>query len=92
MAENNRYSRPVAFNRKNSIDEQINKFIGKRNFSGLVKKLFIEKMKSEGIEIVKEPKIRKASRVKGESDAEVKVETAAEKMARMKEQLKKPGN
>lgn len=42
MAEKNRFSKPVAFNKNNPEDQKILKHVSRRNFSGYVKKLILE--------------------------------------------------
>lgn len=42
MAEKNRFSKPVAFNKTNAEDQKILKHVARRNFSGYVKKLILE--------------------------------------------------
>lgn len=41
MSEKNRFSKPVAFNKKNEKDQLILKHVNRRNFSGYVKKLIL---------------------------------------------------
>ena len=77
--EKNRFSKPVAFNRTNTADQQILKHVARRNFSGYVKKLILADMKQKGIELKKEPISKK-------------VETSSEKMARMKNKLNHGSN
>jgi hypothetical protein len=47
MAEKNRFSKPVAFNRTNEIDQMILKHVKRRNFSGYVKKLILQDIKAK---------------------------------------------
>lgn len=87
MAEKNRFSKPVAFNHKNAEDQLILNHVKRRNFSGYVKKLILADIRSrEGAK----PQNEAMEAVKKEEPK--KEETAAEKMARMKEQLKNPSN
>lgn len=71
--EKNRFSKPVAFNRTNISDRQILKHVSKRNFSGYVKKLILADMKQKGVEVTLEPR----------------KETSAERIERMKNELKR---
>lgn len=41
----NRFSKSIAFNSKNEVDQQILKHVKRRNFSGYVKKLILADMK-----------------------------------------------
>lgn len=91
----NRYTRPVAFNRNNPVDQLIEKFIGKKNFSGLCKKLLIEKMKEEGIEVPRRKRTPRTTKSEGNTKKQASMsqkETATEKLARMQEELKKRSN
>lgn len=91
----NRYTRPVAFNRNNPVDQLIEKFIGKKNFSGLCKKLIIEKMKEEGIEVPRRKRTPRTAKKEENTKTQARPpqkETAAEKLARMQEELKKRSN
>jgi hypothetical protein len=81
VADNNRFSRPVAFNKKNERDQKRLKHIGRKAFSTYVKKLIDEDMmKTESA-----PKFEKKN-----TSPQIYPEkslTAAEKL----EQLKKRG-
>lgn len=50
MSEKNRFSKPVAFNKKNESDKQILRHVSRRNFSGYVKKLILADIASRGKE------------------------------------------
>lgn len=89
----NKIIKSVHFNTKNKDDEYMLKAISKRNFSGYIKKLILADLKEkellkaqssdfiEGVEVAEEaPKKEKQPL------------TAAEKMALMKERLKKPSD
>lgn len=84
----NKIIKSVAFNITNEEDAQILKSISRRNFSGYVKKLIKEdiytrnkeKAQNEPVAAIEEP-IKQPREL-----------TAVEKMAKMKEQIKKTGN
>lgn len=83
--EKNRFSKPVAFNRNNESDKKILDHVKKRNFSGYVKKLILADIAlKEANTISVNPKTVQASPPKQES--------AADKLARMQEQLQKGTN
>jgi len=48
LTDKNRFSKPVAFNKKNTEDKLILEHVKRRNFSGYVKKLILEDMKVRG--------------------------------------------
>lgn len=48
-----KFSKPVAFNNENPKDMAILDFVKNKNFSGLVKKMLLEQMKEEGIQVPK---------------------------------------
>ena len=52
LIANNKLVKSVAFNRSNLADQQILKFVARRNFSGYVKKLIIADMINRGIEVI----------------------------------------
>lgn len=84
MAEKNRFSKPVAFNNKNEMDKKILKHVSRRNFSGYVKKLILEDIKSKELAkgILNEEEVK-----------EVTVqETVKLSISERLEQLKKAGN
>lgn len=87
MAEKNRFSKPVAFNNKNEVDQKILKHVKKRNFSGYVKKLILEDIKAK--ERSKEDKLMAEDVItKPTEQNELPKLSAAEKL----KQLKKAGN
>lgn len=45
MDSKNRFSKSIAFNKTNKIDNQILNYVKRRNFSGYVKKLILADMK-----------------------------------------------
>jgi hypothetical protein len=83
MKDKNRFNKPVAFNTKNEKDNLILKHVKRRNFSGYVKKLILADIKSREEET---PQIEAVEPLKTEK------ETAADKITRMREQMKKPSN
>jgi len=93
MSEKNRFSKPVAFNKRNEEDQKILKHVSRRNFSGYVKKLILEDIKRkeekkaavEAVKPVKEDVVEIVEEIK---QPETTQETTAEKIARMKSQLK----
>lgn len=74
MAEKSKFPKSVSFNKKNASDQAILKHVARRNFSGYVKKLILADMSHKGIEV---------------DVVKEKAETASDKMARMKDALKR---
>jgi len=104
MSEKTRLNKPVAFNRKREEDQKILAFTKRKNFSGFAKKAMLEyierhqnKPKLQEVKTVvpiqkKEPvKLTPVSRVQDEPKPQPVKEKASDRMAKMKEQIKKPG-
>lgn len=92
---NNRYSKPVAFNRNNAVDQLIEQYVRKKNFSGMCKKLIIEKMKEEGIDVPRRRKTPRIVKIKEDIKSQAlppQKESAAEKLVRLQEELKQRTN
>jgi IS5 family transposase len=85
----NRFSKPVAFNKNNPDDQKILKHVARRNFSGYVKKLILADIEAKEQEKAQNKAVEA---VKPEPTPAPRQETAAEKMARLREQIKKPSN
>lgn len=84
MTDKHKFSKPVAFNINNPTDKAIVEYVKRRNFSGYVKKLIMEDMKSKGIDVPK--------RKKTERPSEVAVQPTETKLERLKRQLKSAKN
>lgn len=92
MAEKNRFSKPVAFNKTNAEDQKILKHVARRNFSGYVKKLILEDIRRGG---ETKGQIKAVDPVKTDDPKPVVVEqpkpSAADRLAALKEKQKRPG-
>ena len=87
MANNNRFSKPVAFNTKNESDNTILEYCKKRNFSGFAKKAmlhYIEHMKQE------KPVSKPVAKKEPVKLTPVQKPKASERIERMKQQVKQP--
>lgn len=91
MTEKNRFSKPVAFNKRNEEDQKILKHVSRRNFSGYVKKLILEdiKRKEEKKAAVKSTKEDVVKIVEEIKQPEPIQETTAETISRLSERIKK---
>lgn len=99
MSEKNRFSKPVAFNKKNEEDQKILKHVSRRNFSGYVKKLILEDIKrkeqkkvvAENLEPVKEDVVEIVEEIK---QPELAKESVKERLEKASAKIKKqsPGN
>lgn len=99
MKEDNRFSKPVAFNRSKEIDKKILKHVARRNFSGYVKKLILA-----DIEATESKNAKKSSETPPEIPAfserreeirpnqTTEPKTAADRLTEMKAKKKKTGN
>ena len=90
MANTNRFSKPVAFNTKNEQDNTILEYCKRRNFSGFAKKamlFYIEHLKQETPikKKVQEPPKKEPVKL-----TPVQKPKAAERIERMKQQVKQP--
>lgn len=97
----NRYTKSVAFNKKNEDDQKIEKFTKRRNFSKFAKMCMLEYIKSQEMlktfkgeseqpdeqsEKIEEGKIN----ISKNTEEKNKQPSTAQKLAQMKEQLKRP--
>jgi hypothetical protein len=89
MAQKNRFSKPVAFNKNNLDDQKILKHVSRRNFSGYVKKLILNDIRQR-----EEEKAQKETDKTVENDKpkeDIKPTNAAERLEQLKQQQKRHG-
>jgi hypothetical protein len=87
MAQKNRFSKPVAFNKNNPDDQKILKHVSRRNFSGYVKKLILNDIRQR-----EEEKVQKETKKEVKNDApkeDIKPTNAAERLEQLKQQQKR---
>ena len=94
MTADNRFSKPVAFNRSKEIDKMILKHVARRNFSGYVKKLILADIEAKGKGKLKPtPKAQETppiTVVHPEPSIEPDIQpTSSERLEQMKKQIKK---
>lgn len=93
----NKVRKPVSFNKTKEKDIEMLSYLGRRNFSGYVKKLIQEDMarklrekegSSKGIEL---PLVSKGTEVKSVQDSESNTElSVAERYSRMRSEVNRP--
>jgi len=90
MSEKNRFSKPVAFNKKNEEDQKILKHVSRRNFSGYVKKLILEDIKRKEREKVQKSTLVQEVKetVEVAKQPDLIKETMEERLERAKGQIK----
>lgn len=96
-SDDNKWRRSVSFNKTKPIDAKLLKHIGRRNFSGYVKKLIVADMiAKEKDKEISQPTLNTQYEGNKPLASSIQLEeaplTTAEKLEQMKRQSKKTGN